>query len=619
MAGLRSYGRRPIAVLWSIVAFLSLRVLVRAAPTDVPSAASFYITNLPDLHQDEGHPLQMWSGHLSSDPSQASASPTDVTPHLFFVLTKARRSADKERVIFWFNGGPGCSSFDGLMMEVGPWRVDGKGGLKTQEGGWEEYANVVYVDQPAGTGFSYTSTDKYVHELTEARDQFIIFLRNFYHVFPEYKGMDTYLAGESYAGQYIPYFADGLLNSDLGVPLMGAAIGNGWIDGRHQYPSFLEYAVKHGLVDENSNDYKRGKQAIDKCIDEIDRQFNSESPEPVSIEDCEGLMAKTLAHKERVVDGQKMCVNIYDVRLEDTSPACGMNWPPDLADVTTYLGRNDVKRALHATAHQSSWTECHGRVHSQLRNRKSHSSIKILPSVIERIPVMLFAGDQDFICNYMGQEALINAMTWNGGTGLGTVQTQTWTVNEKPAGTWVSARNLTYVKVFDASHMVGYDVPHVAHDMILRFMGIDFSKITDGSAKIPSAVGEDKKVMWVEQKSDIPTSGKPPVIDKAALEEYFSAGSAALVLVLILAVIAGIVWCRIRRRRALKLPVSLPLNRGDVEESIPLRGQGNGHSGDDADEFRQRSAKGKERALEEQEAIFEVGDSDDEDAKSPAR
>lgn len=79
-----------------------------------------------------------------------------------------------------------------------------------------------------------------------------------------------YIAGESYAGQYIPYFgrqsrpwtrchvltenilADAVLNSTLNVPLRGAAIGNGWMDGRHQYPSFLEYAVKHGLVEEGS-------------------------------------------------------------------------------------------------------------------------------------------------------------------------------------------------------------------------------------------------------------------------------------------------------------------------------------------------------------------------------
>lgn len=60
---------------------------------------------------------------------------------------------------------------------------------------------------------------------------------------------------------------------------------------------------------------------------------------------------------------------------------------------------------------------------------------------------MLFAGDKDFICNYVGIEALISALTWNGATGLGKVQTQSWTVDSNPAGTWVTSRSLTYVKV----------------------------------------------------------------------------------------------------------------------------------------------------------------------------
>jgi hypothetical protein len=116
---------------------------VLAAPTDSLSASSFYVPSLPGLW---GHPpsLKIWAGHINSDPDAAKAKPTDVTSHLYFVLTKARRTLDKERVVFWFNGGPGCSSFDGLMMEVGPWRMDGKGGLKFQEGGWEEYTHVVY-------------------------------------------------------------------------------------------------------------------------------------------------------------------------------------------------------------------------------------------------------------------------------------------------------------------------------------------------------------------------------------------------------------------------------------------------------------------------------------------
>ena len=72
------------------------------------------------------------------------------------------------------------------MMEVGPWRLDGKGGLNLIEGGWEEYTTMVYgallvhylqllitkchsieVDQPAGSGFAYTSSDHFLHDLPE--------------------------------------------------------------------------------------------------------------------------------------------------------------------------------------------------------------------------------------------------------------------------------------------------------------------------------------------------------------------------------------------------------------------------------------------------------------------
>lgn len=121
---------------------------------------------MPDLNTQHSadHPLHVYAGHLSSDPKAPTATHSkDVTAHLYFVYTKARRTADRERVIFWFNvsfwsvsglrrrltgaqGGPGCSSFDGLMMETGPWRIDGKGGLKLVENGWEEYTHVVYSE-----------------------------------------------------------------------------------------------------------------------------------------------------------------------------------------------------------------------------------------------------------------------------------------------------------------------------------------------------------------------------------------------------------------------------------------------------------------------------------------
>jgi carboxypeptidase D len=188
-----------------------------------------------------------------------------------------------------------------------------------------------------------------------------------------------------------------------------------------------------------------------------------------------------------------------------------------------------------------------------------NSSITIIPRVLERIPLLLFVGDQDFICNYIGVENMIQAMTWNGGTGLGvgssisvpkkllktsrqTVQTQSWTVGGIPAGTWVTSRNLTYAKVwlyflfcfddltttdwysqvFNASHMVPFDVPHVSHDMILRFMGVDFAAIFEGSAKIPSSIGTESKPQYAEttltSPTNLPGSGKSPEQDKAMWE-----------------------------------------------------------------------------------------------------
>lgn len=75
--------------------------------------------------------------------------------------------------------------------------------------------------------------------------------------------------------------------------------------------------------------------------------------------------------------------------------------------------------AIHADQVPGKWVECKSRVHSEFTTRTSNSSITVLPRVLEKIPVMLFVGDQDLICNYVGVESMIQAMTWNGETGLG--------------------------------------------------------------------------------------------------------------------------------------------------------------------------------------------------------
>lgn len=80
---------------------------------------------------------------------------------------------------------------DGALMELGPYRVKTDGNLEYNAGSWDEFANVLFVDNPVGTGFSYVDTNSYLHELQQMADNFIVFLEKWFAVFPEYEHDDV--------------------------------------------------------------------------------------------------------------------------------------------------------------------------------------------------------------------------------------------------------------------------------------------------------------------------------------------------------------------------------------------------------------------------------------------
>ena len=82
---------------------------------------------------------------------------------------------------------------DGALMEVGPYRVRDGGHLEYNNGSWDEFANLMFVDQPVGTGFSYVDTNSYLHELDQMAAQFTRFLEEWLKLFPEYANDDVRL------------------------------------------------------------------------------------------------------------------------------------------------------------------------------------------------------------------------------------------------------------------------------------------------------------------------------------------------------------------------------------------------------------------------------------------
>jgi carboxypeptidase D len=144
------------------------------------SAADYYVHSLPGAPEPL---LRMYAGHIEISAQHHS--------NIFFWLFKNRHIADRRRTVLWFNGGPGCSSLDGAIMEAGPYRVNPDGTLRLIDGSWDEFANVIFVDQPAGTGFSYVDTDSYVHEMSEMSSQVVTFLKKFFDIFPEHAHDDV--------------------------------------------------------------------------------------------------------------------------------------------------------------------------------------------------------------------------------------------------------------------------------------------------------------------------------------------------------------------------------------------------------------------------------------------
>lgn len=184
-----------VAMLLRLFEVVSLLRVVLAL-----SAADYYISNLPGLSWPDNS-LKMHSGYAAYRSMnlmrclQARHIVLDAEHHgeMFFWHVQHKHLVERSRTVIWLNGGPGCSSMDGLFLEIGPFRLQNDHTLVQNEGSWHESANILFVDQPLGTGFSLIDTNAYISELDQMADQMLSFLDKFLDLFPEYIDDDVCL------------------------------------------------------------------------------------------------------------------------------------------------------------------------------------------------------------------------------------------------------------------------------------------------------------------------------------------------------------------------------------------------------------------------------------------
>jgi len=186
---------------------------------------------------------------------------------------------------------------DGLFLENGPFRLNPDSTIRLNEYSWTQNAEMMFIDQPVGTGFSFGKP--FTRTLPAVAEEFTLFLQEFYLIFPEMKDRKLYIGGESFAGTYIPYIADSMVKASL--PLTGLIIGNGWMDPIRQYGSYPAYAKRHNLLDQAT--LATLEKQTEKCV----RQETAK--EEIKNDVCEGLMHIILNYTKKKNAG--LCINMY--------------------------------------------------------------------------------------------------------------------------------------------------------------------------------------------------------------------------------------------------------------------------------------------------------------------
>ena len=505
----------------------------------LPSPDDHLVRSLPLLNPSDFQ-SRHYAGHIP-------ASPNANDKKLFYWLfeppnLELENEESRHPLLIWLNGGPGCSSMDGLFLENGPFRLvptdDGKGWrVDVSKYSWHNApAWVLYIDQPVGTGLSFTKKGNYCKDDAEVNADFHYFLVQFLTAYgdiflteaaPAPEGGDEaagnikrrvlnrplFFSGESHAGHYIPSMIDYILKAnDNGVagdatdpvpvfiPVTGAAIGNGWMDPYRQYAA-ASAAYGMGLVDLSQ------KAALDEMEVQCQEKMDNGN---LDAGVCFELLDK-IVEESRGSDS-KYKVSTYDSTKWEPKHR-KRTFPPGHKDVENYLGgwkhsakdsghpgsvdmavdNAEVLRSLHAEESVSAkqkYQECTDPPFDALRHQDGLGVVTEVVRVLNHPSqprLLFFNGMNDLICNHVGNEKFLDELPWEHAADWRRSNRYSWDGppnkdgGEKggggpPAGYVREYRNLLFLKILNAGHMVPMDLPEVALEMMRILMHEGASK-----------------------------------------------------------------------------------------------------------------------------------------------
>ncbi|XP_045192411.2 lysosomal protective protein-like isoform X2 [Mercenaria mercenaria] len=448
------------------------------------------VVSLPGLKQQPS--WKHYSGYL-----KASG-----TKRLHYWLIESANKPSTDPLVLWMNGGPGCSSDLGLLTEHGPFRIAKDGsGVTINKYSWNNVANMLYLEAPAGVGYSYSDDKNYTTDDDQVASDNHLALQDFFSKFPEYKQNDFYITGESYGGIYVPTLSS-LVVDDKSMNFKGMVIGNGISNFDTNDNSLLYFGYYHGLIGDNLWNkmlnvccpgesgrrchFVNGYLSDDTCSDLVQQGltiiYDSGLNEYNLYAPCEVPKFKgyVYTNKSFVYDlpslGHRkhphMIKKLNQIKLHKQYEESVRLTPPclDYGYVISYMNTGPVRTALHISPFAQDWDVCSATVgggYVRLYNDVTQFYQKVLGAGKK---VLVYNGDVDMACNFLGDEWFVEKLN------LPVVkERQAWFVKDSTGSRQVAGfvkqfKQLTLTTIRGAGHMVPQDKPEAALEMINSFL-----------------------------------------------------------------------------------------------------------------------------------------------------
>ena len=401
--------------------------------------------------------------------------------HLHYIFLESQSDPANDPLVIWFNGGPGCSSMLGFSQENGPYRMpDGDPNFYENPHSWNMEANMLYIESPAGVGYSYfTGKDiDHFNDTTSAEDNYAALLQ-FYEKFPEYKDHDLFISGESYAGIYVPYLADQIVKNKNDIKLKGIIVGNGVTNWTLDCdPAFINMAFWHGIY---GTDLKDKIEAANCTFP----NFGSDTDE------CEALRWDFYSNIMKInpYDVYRECyytnssdrVGVAQINGEYKTYKKGMTAseytpylfknnrngevPPCIygEGTSVYFNRQDVRDALHIQTDQP-WDICTDRIDYDQGSTDSYHLLPVLKAA--GIRMLYFSGNADGSVPTQGTRDWINTLGWDK-----TGEYRPFYNQDKNVGGYVvDYDGLTFTSIQGVGHMASQWSPEATKYAVYQFI-----------------------------------------------------------------------------------------------------------------------------------------------------